>query len=350
MVPSPRASLLALCLAFFAAPAGTAAGAGGASPLGMLPATFTGLLPCADCTGIRYQVDLLPKAAFVQRMTYLRSSMEVSSYAVGSWSISADGHTLVLDGGRGNVGYWAIESVQALRKLDQQGEPIASTLPFELKRAAGAQALEPRLQMQGLFGSRADAPRFRECRSGLEWPVARTDDYPSLERAYNEKRAAPGAELHVTLEARIERRARAGGESAQATLVVERFVRVQPGDSCASSAVQAELANTRWVPVRIGERSVTGLEREPWFVLEPRAKHVTGSGGCNRFSGSYESGTGTLRFGPLASTRMACASLATETAFLKALEGTRRFRLAGRHLELVDEHGVVLARLEERDL
>jgi heat shock protein HslJ len=40
----------------------------------------------------------------------------------------------------------------------------------------------------------------------------------------------------------------------------------------------------------------------------------------------------------------------TETAFLKALEGTRRFRLVGRHLELEDAHGQVLARLEERNL
>jgi copper homeostasis protein (lipoprotein) len=350
MTSSPRVSLLALCLALLAAPADGAAGAGSASALGSLPATFTGMLPCADCTGIRYQLDLLPKAAFVQRTTYLRSGMEASSYALGSWSISADGHTLVLDGGRGNVGYWSIEGAKTLHKLDSKGQPIESTLPYELERTAGVPPLEPRLQMQGLFSSHADAPRFRECRSRLEWPVARSDDYPALERAYDEKRAAPGAEVHATLDARIERRARAGGEGAQATLVVEHFVRVRAGDSCAAGAVQAELANTRWVPVRIGERSVTGLEREPWFALEPRTKHVTGSGGCNRFTGSYESGTGTLKFGALASTRMACPAMETEATFLKALERTRRFRLAGRNLELVDELGVVLMRLEEREL
>jgi copper homeostasis protein (lipoprotein) len=348
MTSSPRVSLLALCLALLAAPADAAAGR--ASAVGSLPATFTGVLPCADCTGIRYQLDLLPKAAFVQRTTYLRSGMEASSYVLGSWSVSADGRTLVLDGGRGKIGYWDLASEQTLRQLDLQGQPIESTLPYELERTAGVPPLAPRLQMQGLFSSRADAPRFRECRSRLEWPVARSDDYPALERAYNEKRAAPGAEVHVTLEARIERRARAGGEGAQATLVVEHFVRLQVGDSCASGAVQAELANTRWVPVRIGERSITGLEREPWFVLEPRTKHVTGSGGCNRFTGSYESGTGTLKFGALASTRMACPAMETEATFLKALERTRRFRLAGRKLELVDEHGVVLTRLEEREL
>ena len=180
--------------------------------------------------------------------------------------------------------------------------------------------------------------------------MARTDDYPALERAYNDKRASPGAEVRATLDARIERRARAGGDGAQATLVVEHFVRLQPGDSCASAVVQPELGNTRWVPTRIGERSVTGLEREPWFELDPRTGHVTGSGGCNRFTGSYEAGEGTLRFGALASTRMACPAMDTETAFLKALEGARKFRLAGRHLDLLDEKSVVLARCEERNL
>ena len=348
MTASPRVSLVALLLAV--AIAGPVHGAGHASPLGSLPATYTGLMPCADCTGIRYQVDLLPKNAFVQRTTYLRSGMDASTYAVGSWSISADGHTLILDGGHNNLGYWSIESTQTLRKLDTQGHAITSTLPYDLKRATGVAPVEPRLQLQGMFSTRADAPRFRECRSQLEWPVARSDDYPSLERAYNEKRSSPGAELRVTLAARIERRARSGGDGTQATLVVERFVRVQPGDSCASEVVQSELGNTRWVPMRIGEGSVTGLEREPWFELDPRAKHVTGSGGCNRFTGGYESGEGTLRFGALASTRMACPAMETETAFLKALEGTRRFHLAGRHLDLLDEKGAVLAQLEERNL
>lgn len=347
MTPGPRVTLLVLCLALSTE---TAAAATGASSLGSLPATFVGVLPCADCAGIRYQLDLLPKAAFVQRTTYLRSGMEASSYVLGSWAVSVDGRTLVLDGGRANAGYWAIQDERTLRKLDTKGQPIVSTLPYELKRTAGVAALDPRLQMQGMFSSRADAPRFRECRSKLEWPVARTHDYPALERAYDQKRATPGAEIHVTLDARIERRPRSVGEGTQAMLVVERFVRVQPGDSCGSSMVQSELANTRWVPVRIGERSITGLEHEPWIVLDPRAKHAAGSGGCNRFSGSYESGEGTLRFGSLTSTRMACASMETETAFLKVLEGTRKFRLAGRRLDLEDANGVVLAQLEERNL
>jgi heat shock protein HslJ len=352
MTSRPRLPLLVLCLAFASSASVASAAATAPSPLGTLPASYTGLLPCEDCAGVRYQLDLLSRAAFVQRMTYLRSGHDESYYSLGTWSISSDRRTLVLDGGREGIGYWAIQDARTLRKLDVQGEAMDSALPYELRRATGAAPVEPRLRLQGMFRTRADAPRFRDCASNLEWPVARSDDYPALERAYIDKRSAPDAELRVAIDARVERRARADGAAAQPTLVVERYVRANPGDTCESRAIQPELANTRWRPIRIGERpvNVSGQEREPWLVLELQAKRVTGSGGCNRFSGSFVSGDGTLTFGPLMSTRMACPGMETETAFLKALESTRRFRLAGRHLDLEDGKGVVLARLEERNL
>src|SRR5262245_27146713 len=38
-----------------------------ASPLGTLPASFIGELPCADCPGIRYHVNLFPDRVFFLR-------------------------------------------------------------------------------------------------------------------------------------------------------------------------------------------------------------------------------------------------------------------------------------------
>jgi hypothetical protein len=42
---------------------------GGAGPLGTLPATWAGDLPCADCPGIRHQLELCPDQAFCLRRT-----------------------------------------------------------------------------------------------------------------------------------------------------------------------------------------------------------------------------------------------------------------------------------------
>jgi hypothetical protein len=46
---------------------------------------------------------------------------------------------------------------------------------------------------------------------------------------------------------------------------------------------------------------------------------------------------------------LTCPDLRSEAAFLKALNGTWGYRVAGRRLQLLDEHDSVLAELEERN-
>lgn len=109
--------------------------------------------------------------------------------------------------------------------------------------------------------------------------------------------------------------------------------------------------SNRWRPVQIGNKvvKVARGEREPWIELEPRTNHVSGTGGCNRISGSYVLRDDALRFNKLVTTRMACASLATENAFLRVLNETDQYRVRGRTLELYNGNGGFLARLEERN-
>jgi heat shock protein HslJ len=125
-----------------------------------------------------------------------------------------------------------------------------------------------------------------------------------------------------------------------------------PGGEGTARVHAVGLANTRWRQVRIGDRAVavSGQQREPWIVLDSRAKRVTGSGGCNRIAGSFEADDDTLRFGRLISTRIACPAMDIETAFPQALNETRCYRALGRILELMDDRGRVLVRLEERNL
>lgn len=119
-----------------------------------------------------------------------------------------------------------------------------------------------------------------------------------------------------------------------------------------SSGRTSGLTSNRWGLVSLGGRAVTvpAREREPWIELDGRAMKVTGSGGCNRISGGYESAGSSLRFGRMVSTQMACPSMDIERAFLRALERTRQYRIRGRMLDLMDDRGEILARLEERNL
>jgi heat shock protein HslJ len=100
------------------------------------------------------------------------------------------------------------------------------------------------------------------------------------------------------------------------------------------------LGGTRWSLVELDGVAVELDDEEsaPHFVLDGVSSRLSGSGGCNRLAGSYEADDAGLRFGPIASTRMACpeAVMETESAFLAALAAVTGHRLEGSSLLLLD--------------
>ena len=107
------------------------------------------------------------------------------------------------------------------------------------------------------------------------------------------------------------------------------------------------LENTYWKLTRLGNDSITVTPRqpEPHLVLHPGPHRVTGSGGCNRFSGIYKVEGDGLMLGEMAGTMMACLEGAeTEQRFLTALANVKGWRITQGNLELLDSGGTVLAR------
>jgi heat shock protein HslJ len=100
------------------------------------------------------------------------------------------------------------------------------------------------------------------------------------------------------------------------------------------------LGDTRWILVELeGVALELGDEESaPHLVLDGVSSRLSGSGGCNRLAGSYEVGDDGLRFGPIASTRMACseAVMERESAFLAVLAAVTGHRLEGMSLLLLD--------------
>ncbi len=75
---------------------------------------------------------------------------------------------------------------------------------------------------------------------------------------------------------------------------------------------------------------------------------ASGSGGCNRFTGSYEEDGESVSFGQLASTRMACLDevMSAETAYFAALESVSSWSATEGELVLSDSSGQELLRYE----
>jgi heat shock protein HslJ len=85
--------------------------------------------------------------------------------------------------------------------------------------------------------------------------------------------------------------------------------------------------------------------KAPSLRFDAAEKRVTGTTGCNVIVGSYDVQGRSLKFSPLATTRMACAPPldGIESRFLRALEKTDGYRIDrdGSELELRDGDSVV---------
>jgi len=107
------------------------------------------------------------------------------------------------------------------------------------------------------------------------------------------------------------------------------------------------LRETYWKLEEIAGKAVSPAEqqREAHLIFSAQDGRVSGSGGCNRLAGSYETSGASLQFRGVASTRMACArGMETESRFLGALEQVRRWKISGRELQLMDNDDTVLLR------
>lgn len=120
--------------------------------------------------------------------------------------------------------------------------------------------------------------------------------------------------------------------------------------ACAPARVETEtatrpLSGSYWKLVELGGApavSGTDSERAAHIRFHADSGRVYGSGGCNRIAGPYTVAGDSLSFGPMISTKMACAddqASRQEVAFLSALENTRRYRISGDSLTLLGADG-----------
>jgi copper homeostasis protein (lipoprotein) len=323
-----------------------------------LPATFAGDLPCADCPGQRVVLTLFADHGYRLRRTYrgVNSGTDADSYELGRWQHSQDGTQVTLHGSSAGGNQYRLVSPDRLRQLDTAGKEIDSALNYDLERQTDIDAVAGPMQLRGLYTYMADAASFNECRTGKRYPVSLETAHIDMEQRYLAlTKDNPGAALLATVKGRFEQRTYDPSAGSSEHLIVERFERFWPGETCAREALaQASLTNTYWRPVEIDGEAVIleAGQREPHFVLASEGKRVQGSTGCNRIMGSFEQDPDGFRFEGLASTRMACppAIAQLEIRFLDALNAVASQRVIGESLELRDASGQLRMRLESRYL
>jgi heat shock protein HslJ len=121
------------------------------------------------------------------------------------------------------------------------------------------------------------------------------------------------------------------------------IIRNEAGDDVLTYQQRQDLplAGTTWTMTSYNngkQAVVTAVAGTDVTLLLTEDGKVSGSGGCNQYSGDYTTDGDSISFGPLASTQMACEDPdvnAQEAAYLAALGTVSSFRLEGDRLDLL---------------
>jgi heat shock protein HslJ len=221
-----------------------------------------------------------------------------------------------------------------------------SAKPNEVRKAAPPSGT---MEFEGMYRYMADAGIFLDCATREEWPVAHEGDNAALESAYAQAKIAPGSPLMVTIEGGLDLRPKFDGPGKENTLIVGRFVRTWPRETCGSMEPVA-LEDTQWALIDLhGETiTVTVNDKAPYLELNSKKASAFGFGGCNRFFGSYQAAGKSLSFGAMGATRMACPDgMDQEQEFFTVLSSTTRYEIHGSKLMLFADKTLV-ARFEAR--
>lgn len=316
-----------------------------------LPASFRGTLPCADCKGIRHHLDLWPGQYYHLRREWLGGAEgALTRDEIGRWYADPVRDAIVLYGAAEMPLFWQIRGPDRLRQMDMAGNPILSDLPYDLTSDGTLDPTELNgMALLGMMTYFADAAVFEECLSGVRYPIVQDGDYLALERAYLDAQSGPGAPLLVHVTGGLASRPAMEGPD-RTSLVVERFNRVIPGESCEQRQSQASLSNTYWRIDSLMGAPVQTLpdSRAPHVVLlDTPDMRFRATVGCNQLIGGYERAGDVLTFGPGASTMMACPPPldASEDSLRAVLEATRSLRQTGTTLQFLDDGGAPVAEL-----
>lgn len=284
------------------------------------------ILPAPGQVPIRFELVYSPADIDERRSYALRATI----HDRGRLLFTTDTNTPVLTRGAGREAHLVLVAV-----------------PRGTDTATASEADRSGEELEGMFTYFADAARFTDCHTGLDFPVSMEGAYRELESAYLDSGIEAGKPVMVHVRGRYLERPPMEGNRNEVHLVVDLFEELDQAATCSPSSV-AELRNTYWKLSELGGQRVVTPEgmREVHLVLSPDDSSVRGHAGCNGFFGSFETAGDQLRFSALGSTMMACPEgMDTEKAFLGALGETTRFTIHGQVLTLfADDHP--LARLE----
>lgn len=313
---------------------------------------WEGNLPCADCSGIQYQLTLRNNQSYEGTMTY--EGKNVNPFVEnGRWSISTQGW-LILSSGSNTQMKFLIQD-KSLRMLDQVGKiihgPLSENYVLHPKAiipagnwvdqsARGinfaATGNEPFWSLEIIFGKTIHFNTL----DGYEIITPFVEGENAADANVTRYRSATDSgELSVQISKRKCINSISGMESDyQVSIRVKKQSdTMKEYDGCGSYIGNYRL-NDIWGLTGIGGIPLTPDDLKkgmPTLDFQLTTKKVYGFGGCNRFTGNISVTDKTISFDQMATTMRACPDLKVERRFLKILsDATLEYRIEGLKLFL----------------
>jgi NlpE C-terminal OB domain len=182
-----------------------------ADPLARLPATFENSPSCPAC--LRVTLTLRPDGSYAARERLASSEF----YDFGRWQASQPQGILFLEGDRFGTLRYLLRSADTLSADDgvQGGD---------LTRRAQVEKLPGPFRLTGLY----DGARFKDCRTGLAWPVDDSRAGGGLKREYLATEAGKaGKPALVAIDARFDEEG-----TSREEVHIQRIPAILSGSAC----------------------------------------------------------------------------------------------------------------------
>ncbi|HAW91995.1 MULTISPECIES: META domain-containing protein [unclassified Arsukibacterium] len=294
--------------------------------------SFSGTLPCADCPGIQYHLNLYRDGRFEVRQEYLeRGEINIIK---GIWLLEK--RNLHLVNQQHTLPAFYFSNNNQLAMLDLAGKPISSALNYQLKRIADFSKLDTRQPMLGLYFLNDNNATFTLCQTGESLPVANTQHHLPMMRHYQRDERLQNNAVIATLVGRKQDNA-----EGETQLLIEKFEQFWPNAVCPDPYAPGQIQGIVWRAEKLAGRYVPQqLNVRMLFDSQDR---LYGFAGCNSFNGSYKQQSNRLNVAGLASTQKFCSdSSQFEQQFTSSLQAADRAEVNGNKLQLFKDNSLLI--------
>lgn len=292
--------------------------------------TFSGTLPCADCPGITYHLNLFRDGRFAVRQEYIDRNQV--SIVRGIWLLEK--RSLHLVNQQQTLPAFHFLSNRQLAMLDLSGKAITNE-NYQLQRETEFRKLDTRQAMLGLYSLSNNEASFTSCSSGETLAVANTQHHLPVMRQYQQDERLNGNSVIATL---VGRR---GQDEQTNTLFIDKFEQFWPSAVCPDQVQPGKLQGVVWRAEKLANRYIP--QQLNIRVIFEKNDRLYGFAGCNNFNANYKQRSSQLNVEQLVSTRKFCAdSSELENKFTQSLQSADRVEVNGDTLQLFQNNKLIL--------